>query len=189
LSEPEYWITVLGGGSFCIPPSKTWRGGQSYPITLEQAEGVLVWLDDHRGADWLLLTTEEPEFDDAPPTGMLTLADVRLGTHRRRPVEDSAPPPLREPDRPDLVNECAYCPQKFPSATALRRHIRIEHTLYYDDLEEQAREQVELDKAAKAEAERIRTAEPDSVHPAERALEDEPSGPQRPSLWPKGIGG
>jgi hypothetical protein len=193
MSEPEseYWLLVFGGGSFCIPPGKTWREGK-YKITLEQAEAVLAWLDDHPGVEWLLLTTDEPEFDGAPLTGMLTLADVQFGTHRRRPTEDEEPPPLREPDRPDLVNECDFdgCFQKFPSPTALRRHVRLAHTLYYDNLEEQAREQVELDKEAKAEAERVRLAPRDELHPAERSLEDEPDAPTpRPSLWPKGLGG
>lgn len=183
------WVTVFGGGSFCLGAGhKTWRGGRSYPVTLEEAEGVFEWLDAHPGVEWLLVSAEEPEIDVEPLSGMLTLADIKFGTHRR-PVEDTAPPPLREPDRPDLVHECGLDggSQRFPSDTALRRHVRIEHTNHHEEIEEEAREHVEREKAEKAERERIRQADPSDLHPAER-LADESSEPPGSSLWPKGLG-
>jgi len=183
--DSDLWVTVFGGGSFCLGKGhKTWRGPKAYPITAEQAEGVLAWKADHPGADWLLVTPFEPDFDPDPDqlTGMLTLTDVRHGT-QRRPVEpDNAyEPPADEDGEPVLVYPCDHCEASFPSAPMLRRHLMLHHTYHSAEVEQAAREQIAEGKTAKAAQLRLEHADLSELHPAERGLANESPSP---SLWP-----
>jgi hypothetical protein len=124
-------------------------------------------------------------------TGKLTIQDVHYGTHRARLVEPE-PEDNAEPDddaEPLYVYDCEHCEESFSSAPILRRHTWMQHATHAADAEEDAREQLEAAKEVKAARERIKRADPSELHPAERRLEDESSGPQRPSLWPSGLSG
>ncbi len=184
----SYFLTVNGSGSFCVPPYKTHREGV-HKITPEEAQLVLAWKEQHP-CDWVTVTPYEPQYT-APEllTGKLTIQDLRYGTDRAVLVAPEDDEPEDDDAEPVYVYPCEHCDAApFSSAAILRRHAILHHSSIAGDAEDAVREQLAADKDAKAAGERVRTAEPDSVHPAER-LSDEPSGSQRPSLWPKGLGG
>ena len=182
--DSDLWVTVFGGGSFCLGKGhKTWRGPKAYRITAEQAEGVLAWKADHPGADWLLVTAFEPDFEPDPDqlTGMLTLTDVRLGTLRRPGEPDDAhEPPTDDDGEPVLAHPCEHCEASFPSAPILRRHVMLHHTYQAAEVEQAARSdrggQGREGRAGAPRARRPLRTPSRRARPGRRV--------PRPSLWP-----
>jgi hypothetical protein len=180
----EFFLTVHGTGSFCTPPFKTRREGV-HKITPEEAAATLAWKEQHPDAKFVVVTNFEPEWTAHEPlTGTLTPLDIAYGTDRAVLVEPDPEDPMPTDDEPVYVYPCDHCPEEFSSAPILRRHMLMHHTTHAADAEDAVREQLAADKEAKAEAERVRTAEPDAVHPAERLDDTHVAGP---SLWPRGM--
>lgn len=182
----EFWVVVLGEGSFSLGKGQpTWRGPQKYKISAEQAEAVLAWKEEHP-VEWLIVSTEEPHLP-SEPSFMFTVDDLRFGQQRPAKAEniEAVAPGYQYEPAPDEFS-CDECDLTFPHAPGLRRHQMIHHTTTHDELETAVRAQIEREKAAKREKERVEQArvfEADALHPAERSLLLD-DAPEHPSLWP-----
>jgi hypothetical protein len=174
------FLVVLGTGTWSAPgltkttfkASVCKSSGRAYEVDAAVAEEAL-----GTGYDWLMVFDEEPRLDVSDPTGPLEPEDIKTGVHGgvRLQVEADAEPEEEEefidPEAPEMIHGCSWCPRKFPSSGALGRHVEFEHTYRHDANVAASIAEHEEREAVRAEQRRLKAAE-EALPPWEREAKD-----------------
>ncbi len=163
------WLVVLGTGTWSAPglTKTTFKAsvckatGQAYEVDDAVAAEVAA-----TGYEWLMIFDEPPVLDVSDPTGPLEPEDIKsgvIGGVRLQVIEggEEPEPEWIDPEAPEMVHGCTWCPRKFPSSGALGRHVEFEHTYRHDaDVAASIAEHEER-QAQRAALARLKAAEED----------------------------
>jgi hypothetical protein len=157
-AERSFYLIVRGGGSWGGgDPFRTYRAG-AHEVSAE-VEAVLVFKEKHPKASWLVLSDVRPELEDGSLVSLLLPEHVQPGAlpdgvRLLREEEQAASGPGKEKngaEAPPLVYACQFCPARFPSAAAAKRHLRHNHVLQPEKVEARVRAQLEAERARVAD--------------------------------------
>jgi hypothetical protein len=165
----SFYVTIIGNGSYAVPPAKTWRGPATYEITPEQAETILAEKEAGRVGDYVIVSTTKPEVEAADkPDWMLRPEDLAWN-RRQADLDDldiSSPDSDYEPAEREF--QCPQCAAGFTSAAGLDQHVALKHSDAHRQAEDDVRAELEAVRQRKAVEERIREAAPKILRPEER---------------------
>ncbi|MGI8478913.1 MAG: hypothetical protein ACR2M2_03510 [Gaiellaceae bacterium] len=152
-AERSFYLIVRGEGSWGGgDPLRTYRAGV-HEVSVAVAEAVLTFKEKHPKASWLL-SDVRPELEDGSLVRLLWPEDLQPGAtpdgvRLLREDEQAGSGPGNEKngaEAPPLVYACQFCPARFPSAAAAKRHLRHNHVLQPEKVEARVRAQLEAER-------------------------------------------
>jgi hypothetical protein len=156
MPERTFYLVVTGGGCWGGGnPFRTYKAGV-HEISAEVAEAVLA-LKEKDPMAWLILTDERPEAEDGSLRPLLPQdlqpgtmpAGIRLLRENETPLTGPHNPKDLS-QAPPLLYACQYCPARFPSAAAAKRHLRHHHVLQHAKSEARVRAQLQAEREQRA---------------------------------------
>jgi hypothetical protein len=115
---------------------------------------VLVFKEKHPNASWVFLSDVRPELEDGSLVSLLLPEHVQPGAmpdgvRLLHEDEQAGSGPGNEKNGAEaspLVYACQFCPARFPSAAAAKRHLRHNHVLQPEQVEARVRAQLEAER-------------------------------------------
>lgn len=153
-AERSFYLIVRGGGSWGGgDPLRTYRAGV-HEVSAEVAGALLAFKEKNPKASWVFLSDVRPELEDGSLVSLLLPEHVQPGAMPEgvrllREDERAGSGPGSEKngtEAPPLVYACQFCPARFPSAAAAKRHLRHNHVLQPEKVEARVRAQLEAER-------------------------------------------